>query len=531
MRFKNWALAALLLLLIAIFAGCDSESTMTYGGVRVAGIDVGNMSPEQVKAAISSLEPTQAPAKVIIDSKAVYISAEDVDAVCRYDETAESARMIGKDSNAFVNFFTKIKTAVFGENLLMHVSIDEQKLSEILETYETQVRQPEVSYGDNELVLTNGTSGFLIDRDEAAQKLCAYFGGSEDAIEILRKKSEPDKFDAQLLYDEYAGDFKDAQYVLEDGVVTVTEGSDGVEFDVDEAARIIASNLQEGATFSIPAEISVPEYTKEKLEELLFSSTLSTFSTQYKTSSANRSNNIVKASEAMNGKILMPGEEFSFNDTVGQRTTARGYTVAHAYANGQVIDEVGGGICQVSSTLYVAALYANLEITSRRNHQLPVAYVKAGLDATVDWGNIDFKFKNNTSFPVKIQTANESKKLTITMVGTKTDPEITIEVTSNTIGTTAPAVKEVLDDTLAEGVRVTETSGANGIIAEAYRIVYKNGVELNREYLGKSTYKATTEVVRVGTNKELAAQMATEGAPILIVEPTETEEMLSDSGL
>lgn len=163
-----------------------------------------------------------------------------------------------------------------------------------------------------------------------------------------------------------------------------------------------------------PEPTPVPEKPVVPSNQQLYGTVLGTYTTSYSTSQKNRCTNIRLSATAISGKILQPGEVFSFNSVVGQRTTARGYKVAHVYSGGKVEEGVGGGICQVSSTLFNAALLSNMTITSRTCHGLPVGYLPAGRDATVSWGGPEFKFKNPYSFPVKITASYDSSRGTIT---------------------------------------------------------------------------------------------------------------------
>ena len=158
--------------------------------------------------------------------------------------------------------------------------------------------------------------------------------------------------------------------------------------------------------------------SKETLQSYLFRDTLSSFSTNVGGTEARKSN-VAKAAENCNGTILMPGEQFSFNNVVGQRTIENGFSAAPSYVNGESVDEVGGGICQVSSTLYDACLYANLQINERHCHPHPSAYVDTGFDATVSWGGPDYKFTNNTEYPIKIVSSYGGGVVTCVLYGTK----------------------------------------------------------------------------------------------------------------
>ena len=178
---------------------------------------------------------------------------------------------------------------------------------------------------------------------------------------------------------------------------------DGIKFAIslEEAEKIISDKTKE--EYIIPLTITKANKTVNDIGTEAFPYEISKYSTKYDVSNTNRSQNLKLASDKINGTVLMPGEEFSYNQVVGKRTVEAGYKNAKIYSNGQVVDGLGGGICQISSTLYNAVLLADLEITERRNHYFKTSYVPAGRDATVVWGSIDFKFKNTRSYPIKIE--------------------------------------------------------------------------------------------------------------------------------
>ena len=173
----------------------------------------------------------------------------------------------------------------------------------------------------------------------------------------------------------------------------------------------------------IPLELLVPETTQKSLEAMLYRDVLGTMTTSYAWSTPERINNIQLVADKLNGHIMLPGEVFSYNDYVGQRTREAGFQVAQAYSDGQVVEALGGGICQVSSTLYAATMYARLATVSRTNHYFKVSYIDYGLDATVSWGQPDFKFRNSRDYPVKIAafTNPDDESLHIEIWGTDVD--------------------------------------------------------------------------------------------------------------
>ena len=199
----------------------------------------------------------------------------------------------------------------------------------------------------------------------------------------------------------------------------------------------------------------------------------------------------------------MPGETFSYNQTVGERTIAEGYKEAGAYAGGRVVQDVGGGICQTSSTLYNAALLANLEIVDRSNHQFLTSYVDAGRDATVAWGSIDFQFKNTRTYPIKIEATAKNGVCKMSIYGIKEETEYEVVIQSEVLSYIPFTTKYENDETLDEGEEVVEQSGYRGCTSEAYRILKQNGEVVSKTLLSKDTYDPMTRIIKRGTKKEV----------------------------
>lgn len=228
-----------------------------------------------------------------------------------------------------------------------------------------------------------------------------------------------------------------------------------------EAAKKLWLEAEPGEEIVIPLQKSLPEIDSEALRSLLFRDKLGSQTTYYTWSSANRIGNIKLAVDKINGYVMLPGDTFSFNETLGQRTEEAGFRLAGAYNDGQVVEAIGGGICQVSSTLYCAQMYSQLKTTNRVNHYFKVDYLDYGMDATVSWKNPDYKFTNSREFPVKIVAYcdEENSALTIEIWGTDLDgsyvqlrhtsePVYDEEWTETLIGYTVRGYRDVYD---AEG--------------------------------------------------------------------------------
>ena len=223
---------------------------------------------------------------------------------------------------------------------------------------------------------------------------------------------------------------------------------------------------------------------------------ISSYSTKT-TDNKNRNTNIQLSCEAINGIMVPAGATFSFNQATGERSAAKGYKPATAISGGQNIEEVGGGVCQTSSTLFNAAARANLEIVTRSPHAWPSKYVEKGMDATVNWPGLDFQFRNNTDWPVYIIASYANRKVTVELYDMSLGDGTTIDLESKVVRTLTPpsGIKEVLNEKLAPGTRKTTVQARKGYEVETYKVWYQNGREIRRELLCKSTYKAYQETV------------------------------------
>ncbi|MGN1020910.1 MAG: VanW family protein [Aristaeellaceae bacterium] len=243
------------------------------------------------------------------------------------------------------------------------------------------------------------------------------------------------------------------------------------------------------ASITVEPEMLLAQVTKA---ELINSFRMVASYTTETTSNANRNTNIQLSAAAINGTTVLPGETFSFNQATGQRTAEKGYQEATAISGGQSVPEVGGGVCQTSSTLFNAVARANLEIVERSPHAWPSTYVEKGMDATVNWPNLDFKFKNNTDWPVFIVAYYKSRKVTVELYGMGLGDGVTIDLESEVIRTIEPSseIKYVQNTSLPPGTQQETIKARTGYEVVTYQVWYQNGKEVDRVQLCKSTYKA-----------------------------------------
>ncbi|MCD8241678.1 MAG: VanW family protein [Lachnospiraceae bacterium] len=302
---------------------------------------------------------------------------------------------------------------------------------------------------------------------------------------------------------QYDQEAQNASLTRENGSFTFVAGVEGLELDVDAAVSEIIDYLENDWTsgenvLELSVEVTEPEGSAEDLAYV--QDLLGTYTTSFSTSSSDRCKNLESGAAHIDGTVLYPGEEFSAYEAVAPFTEENGYAMAGSYLNGEVVDSMGGGICQVSTTLYNAVLRAELEVTERSPHSITVHYVDLSEDATIAGTYKDFKFVNDTDYPIYIEAYTTSdKKITFNIYGKETrDSNRTIEFESVTVSTTEPTTVLVEDASQGLGYK-SVSSGSTGYVAELYKIVYVDGVETERIRVNKSTYQVTNRTVTYGT--------------------------------
>ncbi len=286
---------------------------------------------------------------------------------------------------------------------------------------------------------------------------------------------------------------------------TFTFNSDesGVFVDADAIYQTVVGLLDGGnyqQTIYVEPQLVVPDVTKAELMNTF--GMVSTFTTKT-TSNANRNNNIRLSAEAITNTTVLPGATFSFNQATGQRTAEKGYKAAAAISGGETFDEIGGGVCQTSTTLFNAVARANLTIVDRDPHAWPSNYVDMGEDATVNWPNLDFSFRNDTEWPIFIVAYYANQKVTVEIYGRKLDEGVTIDLESETTYKKNPPSepKYVYNASLKAGTEKVTVKARTGYTVVTYKVWYKNGQEIKREKLHTSNYKMYQKTIEYNDGK------------------------------
>lgn len=461
-----------LLIFSVIFALININNEKIIGKVSIMGIDVSNMTMEEATTTITDIVNAKLSEEMILkkDDYETSLNGTQINANFDIENAVGTAYNIGRNGNIVTNNYSIIWSIIWGTNIEMNLNYNEEtlnkKINDISSKLPGAVVQSSYYIEDEELIIVKGKSGIEAKKDELKNTIIQSIKEitkKYDIITIPTEEVEPEEIDLEKIRNEIYKEPEDA-YVSKNPT-TVHTHVNGVDFKVsmEEAEQIIAEEKDE---YIIPLKITLPEKTLEDLGEEAFPDELASYTTRYDPSNKNRGNNITISAEKIDGTIVMPGEVFSYNQTVGERTIAAGYKEAPIYVNGEVVDGLGGGICQITSTLYNAVVYANLEIVERSNHQFVPSYVKASRDATVVYGSIDFKFKNNRNYPIKITCSVSNGIAKFDIYGLKTDDDYEVEISSRITSQTS-----------------TSTN------SEAYKILKKNGQVVSTTLLSRDTYK------------------------------------------
>ncbi len=312
--------------------------------------------------------------------------------------------------------------------------------------------------------------------------------------------------------DRYNVEAKNATLSKADGDFVVTPGTKGEKIDANASVSRIMSNLDNftGSDLTIDMVVveDIPKATAEDLEKI--HDVIGRYKTSFKTSNADRSGNVRNGTRLVNGTVLLPGDSFSMYQTVSPFTEENGYYLAGSYLNGMVVESLGGGICQVSSTLYNAVLRAELQVDERHNHSMIVSYVDLSSDAAISGTSKDFKFTNNTEYPIYIEgITTEDKQVVFTIYGVETRPsnrEVSYE--SEKISETVPEGDKIIADPSLPLGSISTQSAHTGYVGKLWKIVKVDGKETERVEVNKSTYLPTPRTATVGTATDNPAALA-----------------------
>ncbi len=487
-----------------IFALVNINNEKIISGISIQGIDVSGLSKEEANAKMQEIYQEKKAKEIGIkyEDYESTLNPELMEVNYEVEKAVEEAYLIGKGENIFVNNYNILFTLIGKKDIPVNMTLNEEVGKQTIEDIGVNIPGViiESSYAveEDELIITKGKAGVIVNTTELLNKVKEKLNDinyKEDYITIPVEQKEPEPIDIDKIHEEIYTEAKDAYYTKDP--FTIYPEVEGVDFDVEVARELLKEEKEE---YVIKLTITKPKITIDKIGTEAFPDQVGTCTTRYDVSDVNRTTNLVIACKKINGKVVLPGETFSYNKALGPRTTAAGYKNGKVYEGGEVVDGIGGGICQISSTLYNAILTANLETVERRNHQFVTSYLPAGRDATVVYGMTDFKFKNTRKYPVRIVASARNGIATVSIYGIKEENEYTFTFSTKTIASIPFSTKYEENANLPAGSEKIRQKGANGLKTETYITKMLNGKVISTTLLSRDTYDAMARIIVKGTN-------------------------------
>ncbi len=472
--------------------------------------------PSETEPATEPSEPSEAvPDDVPLDADGkpmeylgtVTISAAEAGVSLDTDAAVEAAYNYGRTKFLV---FSRLKNKTLAERKDLEAAdylvLNETKIESVLQTASdkygsklTESKAEATAGAEKALHITFGTKESKIDVKALYAQLKDAYVAAEFRQQYVMQETYPAAIDLDALYSSYCTAPVNA--VCNEDTYEITDGTDGYGFDMGETIKLL-DNAKPGQSVTIEMGVLEPMYTREKLEKQLFSDVLASVESPHDWATG-RTQNIRLACQQINGYILKPGETFSYNKVVGQRTEARGFMPAGAFVGNDTVQEIGGGVCQVASTLYYCTLQAELEVVERTEHRFSPWYIPWGLDATVYWGSLDYRFRNNTNYPIRIDAEVVGGNVIVKFVGTETR-NYTVKLDYTVTSTDKWELKEIEmtpEEAAAKGYSDGQTivTPYSGEKVKSYKYKYdKNGNELSCEFIDNSSYaRRDKQVVKI----------------------------------
>ena len=460
-------------------------------GVTLEGVDVGGMDIEEARGVVRRLASDLPALTVRLGDTVCELGPADTGLSCDEEGTLADLRALGPSDRRLRLTWDEAKVEAWAENAAQKAR--------------RAYRPASWTVSEARLTLYTGQSGQYADAAALARAVTDRLAAGDRSALDFPVTRQPVRLPTveELAA---AADREPADAVRDTADpfrAVLSDEQPGRKLDRDAAAQVLAA-AQEGRSYTIRCFRLEPSVTRRLLEDPLYRDTLSTGSTTLNTANRDRTNNVRLACEALDGTLVGAGETFSFNAAVGPRTYGAGYRDATVFREGEKVDDVGGGVCQVSSTLYMAALRAGMETVERQNHRFAVGYAPLGEDAAVYWDSVDFRFRNPTDWPLRIDSRLEGDTVTVTLTGTNEHPERRTEPVTEILSVTEPADTEEPDGSLAPGQRRQRKAGQRGYTTVTYRVVYENDREISRTVENRSAYQKEDRLWAVGIQTEAA---------------------------
>lgn len=500
---------------MVVFALVNKLNTKVYANIYIKDVEVGGKTEQEVADTLKALNERLKEKVITVkynDSVIMELTPDSIDMTIDEQATIKSVMEYGRTENIVLNNVKILKTMFKKAVLTPLYQYSEAKLTnisvEITAGVDGRVKDDSFSLDEENyvLVITKGKSGKDIVVEDFKEDILSLLKddiSTEYNLELEDRK--PNVLDVDVVHAKVCREAKDAYVDETVKPIVYHKHVMGISFDKEKLRETLnkPENQDEGKIIKFQLTSTEPKVKIQDITKDIYKDKLGSYTSSYSNSDSNRASNVALGAKMLNGTIVMPGETFSFNKVMGDcGLSSRGFKKAAVFKGGKVVQEVGGGICQISSTLYISVLYANLGIVSRSNHALPVGYVPVGLDATVYYPYLDFKFKNTRDYPIKIvATTTTSRKLTISIYGTEEDKEYDVELTSWVTANIPSKVEKQNDPTLEKGKTKIIQAGAPGKKSVAYKTVKYNGKVISKVLLSQDSYGSTPKIIAVGTKE------------------------------
>lgn len=498
-KIISWILTGIFVIIFYAVICAGIGNRRLFSRTSINGLDVGGMKNDEAARAIDEQFRTKygkAGVAVNLDGETYTV---DVSHALNYSSKNEIGDIQDKTHSFWLRGYRFLVSKTTGSEFNIYPKVgDKSAIKDAISSSDMVKVDLSKDDGyvieDKKLVIIKGQGSYSINRDKLVSLIVKQVekGDYDTVIECPVESSDVNLDEVyERVHSEPQNPTLDP-----DNNYDLVEAKDGVDFDLD-SAKTSLTEAKDGDRVEIPLTYTPADMTTDEYKSLLFRDELGSYSTEVE-GSDNRKTNVKLAAEYCDGTILMPGESFSYNLGVGELTEERGFRPGPSYADGQSVMDMGGGICQVSSTMYMACLYANLEIDERHCHPYPSSYVPAGLDATVAWGGCDFIFTNDTDYPIKLSTTYDGYSTSCTIWGTVTEP-FSVELYTETLETEPYETKYELDKSLGKDEQVLDTVGIDGLTIQSYRRVYDgDGNVISDSPEAESVYSRRDEVYKVG---------------------------------
>lgn len=486
-----------------IFAVANLGSQKMLSGITINGLKVSGLTIDEAKAYINETiqEKIHNGIKLRHNDQEYTFELNELNIEYNMDEQLQQAYKIGRSGNIIKDNFTILYMMFAKKDFNFEITYDDELLKRQIDYLEIQLPDRAVDnkyyIEETDLIIVRGLDGVIINKDEIKNAVVEQLADlSIEQIKNIPVIEKPvEDLSIEEIHDEIYKKSENAYYTT--NPFEIHPHVVGIDFalGIEEIEKMLA---KEDTDYVIPLKYTEPEITIDNLDINVFPDLLSQFDTTYDINDKNKVNNLEIAANKINGVILKPGETFSYNKTLGARTVENGYKEAPIYSNGKVVNGLGGGICQISTTLYNSVILADLEVVERQNHMFVPSYVRAGHDATVVYGSIDFKFKNTRDYPIKIVASANSGVARVSIYGIYNEKEYTIQLETEIVEVTPYETIYINDSSLSSGEEKIIQNGQNGTKVETYKVVKFGSLEISRTLLSVDTYRPMQETVLKG---------------------------------